>query len=235
MSANEEPIFVPAELVEAASASCVKGPPASRGLPGGNSLSFASPKESKQRKGDPMVWEFLGSEPQFAKPLAGPAGAVQSTAAKWVSDPNNSNLRCSPKLGSSSNSAAPQTIARPDPLSAVLLGPARRVGGSRYQSRIPSRVPGRSRFARPPLPESDSFSKARLAGPSSADGGGVKGGSCLSEASSADPRRNRAAQVAWSEAEGPGQSGRLLFGEFLLATQKKVTCRRATPGLLANH
>jgi len=25
-------------------------------LPGGNSLSFASPKESKQRKGDPMVW-----------------------------------------------------------------------------------------------------------------------------------------------------------------------------------
>src|SRR6187551_1159371 len=30
--------------------------PAGRGLPGGNSLSFASPKESKQRKGDPMVW-----------------------------------------------------------------------------------------------------------------------------------------------------------------------------------
>ena len=25
-----------------------------RGLPGGNSLSFASPKESKQRKGDPQ-------------------------------------------------------------------------------------------------------------------------------------------------------------------------------------
>jgi hypothetical protein len=25
------------------------------GLPGGNSLSFASPKESKQRKGDPAV------------------------------------------------------------------------------------------------------------------------------------------------------------------------------------
>ena len=28
---------------------------AGRGLPGGNSLSFASPKESKQRKGDPAV------------------------------------------------------------------------------------------------------------------------------------------------------------------------------------
>ncbi|MEO8020834.1 hypothetical protein, partial [Polaromonas sp.] len=44
-----------------------------------------------------------------------------------------------------------------------------------------------------------------------------------------------APQVAWSEAEGPGPSGRLFFGDFLLATQKKVTCRRATPGLLAHH
>jgi hypothetical protein len=28
----------------------------SRGLPGGNSLFFVSPKKSKQKKGDPMVW-----------------------------------------------------------------------------------------------------------------------------------------------------------------------------------
>jgi hypothetical protein len=38
------------------------------------------------------------------------------------------NLRCSRKTGPSSNSASPQTIARPDPFSSVLLGPARRVG-----------------------------------------------------------------------------------------------------------
>ena len=31
------------------------------------------------------------------------------------------------------------------------------------------------------------------------------------------------------------QRGRLFFGDFLLATQKKVTCRRATPGQQANH
>ena len=34
---------------------------AGRGLPGGNSLSFASPKESKQRKGDPAVCDSFAS------------------------------------------------------------------------------------------------------------------------------------------------------------------------------
>ena len=71
----------------------------------------------------------------------------------------------------------------------------------------------------------------RRAGPRSADGGGVKGGSCLSEASSADPRRNRAPQAAWSEAEGPRPSGRLFL--CLLSfwrRKKKVSCCRATPG-----
>ena len=34
---------------------------------------------------------------------------------------------------------------------------------------------------------------------------------------------------------GRRQQGRLFFAYFLLARQKKVSCRRATPGLLANH
>ncbi|MEO7232005.1 MAG: hypothetical protein ABIW96_04780, partial [Polaromonas sp.] len=46
----------------------------------------------------------------------------------------------------------------------------------------------------------------------------------------ADPRFSGAAQVARSEAKGPRQPGRLFFGDFLLAKQEKVTCRRATPG-----
>ena len=50
---------------------------------------------------------------------------------------------------------------------------------------------------------------------------------CLSEASSARPRQNRAPQAARSEAQGRRQWGRLLFGDFLLATQEKVT---APPG-----
>jgi len=34
-----------------------------QGLPGGKSLSFASPKESNQRKGDPDIPEFPKTEP----------------------------------------------------------------------------------------------------------------------------------------------------------------------------
>jgi len=37
--------------------------------------------------------EFLGSEPKFAEPTARPKGAVRCTAAKLVSDPNNSLYR----------------------------------------------------------------------------------------------------------------------------------------------
>ncbi len=45
--------------------------------------------------------EFLGSEPKFAEPTAHLEGAVRCTAAKLVSDPNNSkgsaNLGSDPK------------------------------------------------------------------------------------------------------------------------------------------
>ena len=51
----------------------------------------------------------------------------------------------------------------------------------------------------------------------------IKGRACLSEASLRGPRLKRAPQVARSEAEGRAQWGRLFFGYFLLAKQKKVT------------
>ncbi|RZJ27025.1 MAG: hypothetical protein EOO54_00735 [Haliea sp.] len=48
---------VRAELVEAFFASVVRGLPANRGLPGGNSLSFCvAKKKVSKEKGDPMVW-----------------------------------------------------------------------------------------------------------------------------------------------------------------------------------
>src|SRR5665647_1449568 len=59
------------------------------GSPAATHFAFASPKESKQRRGDPTVCGFLGSEPKFAEPLARPEGAVPCTAAKLVSDTNN--------------------------------------------------------------------------------------------------------------------------------------------------
>ena len=55
----------------------------------------------------------------------------------------------------------------------------------------------------------------------------LSGESEANKASSAAPPRARASQAAHSEAEGHGQWGRLFFGYFLLAEQKKVT---APPG-----
>ena len=59
--------------------------------------------------------------------------------------------------------------------------------------------------------------------------GCLSGVSAANKASSAAPPRDRASQVARSEAEGHGQWGRLFFGYFLLARQKKVT---APPGAI---
>ncbi len=67
-------------------------------------------------------------------------------------------------------------------------------------------------------------------------------GSCLNvvseakEVSSAAPPLDRAPQVARSEAQGHGKWGRLFFGFFLLATQKKETAPPgAIPGLRPNE
>ena len=70
-----------------------------------------------------------------------------------------------------------------------------------------------------------------LAGPVMSGKSGIRAAPCLSRRRvCADPRFCRSSQVARSAAKGPGQPGRLFFGDFLLAKQKKVTCRRATPG-----
>ncbi len=60
----------------------------------------------------------------------------------------------------------------------------------------------------------------------------IRTGDCLSRRRvRARPRLDRAPQVARSVAEGRRQRGRLFFDYFLLASQKKVSCRRATPGM----
>ena len=60
----------------------------------------------------------------------------------------------------------------------------------------------------------------------------IRTGDCLSRRRvRARPRLVRAPQVARSAAEGRRQRGRLFFAYFLLASQRKVSCRRATPGM----
>ena len=78
---------------------------------------------------------------------------------------------------------------------------------------------------------SESLPHPVLAGPVMAGKIGLRAARCLSRRRvCADPRFCQSAQVARSAAQGPRQPGRLFFGDFLLAKQKKVTCRRATPG-----
>ena len=70
-----------------------------------------------------------------------------------------------------------------------------------------------------------------LAGPLSAPKNGIRAAHCLSRRRvCADPRFSGRSKVARSEAQGPGQPGRLSFAYFSLAKQRKVSCRRATPG-----
>src|SRR3982750_4851054 len=58
-----------------------------------------------------------------------------------------------------------------------------------------------------------------------------QGSRCLSEASLARPRLDRAPQVARSEAEGRSNQGRLFFCLlFFWRSKRKVSSRRATPG-----
>ncbi len=143
------------------------------------------------------------------------------------------SLRCSPKAGSSSNSPSAQTIARPDPLSAVLLGPARRVGGKNTDA-------GRRGRALRVLAGVGLRTRTRSHNPSGCAeerrSRRIRTGDCLSVASSSPaPAGPSTAGCPRSISEGGRrQQGRLFFAYFLLARQKKVSSRRATPGLLVD-
>jgi len=112
----------------------------------------------------------------------------------------------------------PQTIARPDPSGPALLGAARRGG-----ARVPK--PGSSEDAlcasSPPRIRIDPLSPLGWAEERRSKR--IRARDCLSRRRvRARPRFDRAPQVARSEAKGPRLSGRLSFGYFSLATQRKV-------------
>ncbi|MBG6074434.1 hypothetical protein IWX85_000241 [Polaromonas sp. CG_9.11] len=70
-----------------------------------------------------------------------------------------------------------------------------------------------------------------LAGPLGVRKNGIRAARCLSRRRvCADPRFSWRSKVARSAAQGPRQPGRLSFAYFSLAKQRKVGCRRATPG-----
>ena len=187
-----------AEPAEAVFPSCVGDVPTSRGLPGGNSLSFASPKESKQRKGDPAVCD--------------PCASLRG------------NLRCSVQPGPASNSL--RSDNRPS-LSVWPCAPRRSQKGGGFGSGygIGLRRGRALRVLASPhwywfsvsvSPHPSGWAEERRQKR-------IRARDCLSRRRvRARPRFCRAPQAARSEAKGPRPSGRLSFGYFSLATQRKV-------------
>ncbi len=142
------------------------------------------------------------------------------------------NLRCSAKAGSRSNSASPQTIASPDPLLPALLGPAKRALSAQTKNQYEFGETGRAErvlsepgFGTRTHPPSGCAEERRARR--------IRARDCLSEASSSEtPAGPSTAGCPRSASEGGRrQQGRLFFAYFLLAKQKKVSSRRATPGL----
>jgi len=187
-----------AELVEAVFPSCVGGSPASRGLPGGNSLFFCVAKRKvSKRKGDPAV----------CVPFASLRG----------------NLRCSVQPGPGSNSL--RSDNRPS-LSVWTSAPRRSQKGdgvgSGFGSAIRLRRGRALRILASPHPNPHLFPHP-LGWAEERRQKRIRARDCLSRRRvRARPRFCRAPQVARSEAEGPRLSGRLSFGYFSLATQRKV-------------
>ena len=141
------------------------------------------------------------------------------------------NLRCSPKAGSRSNSASPQTIASPDPLLPALLGPARREGDAENQYQC-----GETGRAKRVLSESGFSTRIYSPTPSACAeerrSSRIRASDCLSAASSSSTLAGPStAGCPAAKRRGRRQRGRLFFAYSILAKQKKMSSRRATPGL----
>jgi hypothetical protein len=209
-----DPRFVQTEPVGAVFASCIGGSPASRGLPGGNSLFFCVAKRKvSKRKGDPMV-----RVPSLR--CGQPAVLAESGVELELATLRQSLALIRFRLCSS---------ARPDG-----LGSEYGCGEARTRFARPRRSPTAYPIPIPnPLLTPPPFWLRRGAqGQTDQDGR-------LSEpkaSSSPAPAGPSTAGCPRSLSEGGRrQQGRLFFAYFLLAKQKKVSSRRATPGLLANH
>ncbi len=199
--------------------------------PAGDSLSFASPKESEQRKGDPQsATPALRYGANLRRCACGARRGTRIAAAQRRSDshgesdheawalrrpchPATTPPQAQPAGGEQPNSHSGRRCARPKKCGALrvalaLMSWAERSNGPSGCS-APTPLCMRRGAQRP-----------------------ADQGSRLSERSAAQrvrarPRWTRAPQVARSEAQGRRQWGRPFFGDFLSAKRKKVT---APPG-----
>ncbi len=181
--------------------------------PAGESLSFASPKESNQRKGDPTVCvpSLRYGQPAVLGYGGGPQNSLHCVPLRQLRPLSRLRLRSSAQpegSGSGHRCARPPKPFGPSLRSAAAAALA--IGRNGRARPLHTRTRhGALTLIPSGCAEERSVSRTRAR-------------SCLSEASSARPRETRAPQVARSEAEGRRQWGRLFFAYFLLAKQKKV-------------
>ncbi|SFU32542.1 hypothetical protein SAMN05216350_101328 [Polaromonas sp. YR568] len=181
---------------------------AGRGRPACDSLFFASPKKSKQKKGDPTV---CVPSLRYGQPaVLGPAGVKN-------------------------NSPSAQTSFCPYPSGPALLGAARRGGEKEYrtansQRQDPEYLKNQGHatacpwLSLSPFPIAPSW-LGRGAQSQADQGKNLSERSelfltPLGSSTAGCPQRSVGTQTA----------GRLSFAYFSLAKQRKVSCRRATPG-----
>ena len=183
---------------------------AGRGLPGGNSLSFASPKESKQRKGDPAICD--------------PCASLRG------------NLWCSVQAGSRSTRLR---LRQSRSLIRLDLRSSAQTEGVGARNTKPEYLKPQGHTMACPRLSCSSLSWGSVFGIRTAPfwlgrAAQMEAGSGpqLSERSEfCGPPPESSSAGCPQRSEGTQTAGRLFFGDVLLAKQKKVTCRRATPGL----
>ena len=183
--------------------------------PVGELLSFASPKESNQRKGDPTVCDpgaALRGNLRCSRNGGRPQTRCAQTCVLLVPVP----LRCSAQpegAGGQKPEGKTTYSQRQNPtFTWICIDPSVNLSLGIFDFAPAERSDG--------SPNPSGCAEERRAGR-------MKGWRCLSEASLASPRPVRAPQVARSVAKGRKQQGRLLFAYFLLAKQEKV---RRLPG-----
>jgi len=189
------------------SSDCFFGAVGREFAPAGESLSFASPKESNQRKGDPAVCvpSLRYGQPAVLGESGGPQNSLHFVALRQLRPLSRFPLRSSAQPEGSDpghRCARPQITSGPSLRSAAAIGRSGRARTLHTRTRH-----GALTLIPSGCAEERSVSRTRAR-------------SCLSEASSARPRETRAPQVARSEAEGRRQWGRLSLLTFFGETKK---------------
>ncbi|SDJ14538.1 hypothetical protein SAMN05444748_110113 [Variovorax sp. OV700] len=183
--------------------------------PAAASLSFASPKESKQRKGDPTVCvpPLRCGQPAVLDSGGGPQNSLRSNSC----GPDPACI-CAPRRIQKGWEPTGHRFARPNPnptAKSIRTPAARSAAGAWWPSEAKAR----------------SVSKP-LCMRRGAQGFADQGRSCLSEASSADPAKREHRRLPRSAAQGSQTVGSPFFClRFFGEAKKSRSPAGATPGL----